>query len=417
MRKQQKKKVMIVGAGIVGVSAALWLQRAGHDVVLVDRAGPAEGTSYGNGGVLASCAVVPVTGPGLLAKAPFMLFDRDEPFFLKWRYLPKLLPWLVKYLKHNNEADTRRIASALAPIIGDSLEDHLALAAGTEAEKYIVPCEYVYVYRSREDFEKEALSWDIRKQNGFEWDEIGHQELSEFGPSISDDFQFGISLPRHGRITDPGKYVKALANHVVDRGGELLIGALDEIVVNEGNFEDAVIDGVEHKADAIILATGVWSVPLMEKLGINVPLESERGYHIELINPSSMPSAPLMISSGKFVITPMNGRIRCAGVLEFGGLELEASQAPFDLLERHFRRTFPDITWEKTETWMGHRPAPSDSIPVIGEIETSKGVYAGFGHHHVGLTGGPKTGRLIAQMINGDKSNLDLASYSPMRFL
>jgi D-amino-acid dehydrogenase len=143
LASQEKKNVVIIGAGIVGVSTAIWLQRAGHIVTLVDKAGPAEGTSYGNGGVLASCAIVPVTGPGLLKKAPGMLLDPDQPLFMKWRYLPKLLPWLVKYLSHNNEADTRRIAAALYPIIGDSLEDHLALAKGTGGEKYITPSDYV----------------------------------------------------------------------------------------------------------------------------------------------------------------------------------------------------------------------------------------------------------------------------------
>ncbi|MGB7334165.1 MAG: FAD-binding oxidoreductase [Salaquimonas sp.] len=417
MGSQEKKKVIIIGAGIVGVSAGLWLQRAGHEVILVDRMGVGEGTSYGNGGVLASCAVVPVTGPGLLKKAPFMLFKRDEPLFLKWRYLPSLLPWLVKYLKHNNEADTRRIAAALTPIIGDSLEDHLALAKGTAAERYIVPGDYVYVYRSRSEFEKEELSWDIRAKNGFKWKEIGPKELADFGSGISSEFQFGIALPGHGRITDPGAYAKALGAEIIAGGGKLIKGKVDDFNLEGNQIRSVVIDGSEHRCDAALIATGVWSVPLMKKLGVDIPMESERGYHIELINPSSMPSTPLMISSGKFVITPMDGRIRCAGVLEFGGLELGPSQAPFELLERHFKNAFPGITWERMETWMGHRPAPSDSIPVIGEIETAKGVFAGFGHHHVGLTGGPKTGRILAQMIGGDKVNLDLASYSPMRFI
>ncbi len=168
MVSQEKKNTVIIGAGIVGVSAAVWLQREGHQVTLDDRLGPGEGTSYGNGGVLASCAIVPVTGPGLIWKAPGMLLDRDQPLFMKWRYLPKLVPWLIKYLRHNNEADTRRIAAALYGVIGDSLEDHQALASGTGAEKYVVPSDYVYVYRNRSEFEDEALSWDIRRGHGYQ---------------------------------------------------------------------------------------------------------------------------------------------------------------------------------------------------------------------------------------------------------
>ncbi len=177
------------------------------------------------------------------------------------------------------------------------------------------------------------------------------------------------------------------------------------------------MDNETVDCDSVILATGVWSGPLMQKLGIRVPLESERGYHMEFFNPSIVPAAPLMISSGKFVITPMEGRIRAAGVLEFGGLDLPASKAPFELLERAVRKTFPTLTFDRFETWMGHRPATSDSIPLIGEVSGSRGVYAGFGHHHVGLTGGPKTGRILAQLASGQKPNLDLASYSPMRFV
>ena len=415
MVSQQKKKVAIIGAGIVGVSTAVWLQRSGHDVVLIDKNGVAEGTSYGNGGVLASCAIVPVTGPGLLAKAPFMLFDRDQPLFLKWGYLPKLLPWLVKYLKHNNEADTRRIAAALYPIIGDSLEDHQALAAGTAAKKYIAPKDYVYVYRRKADFDKEKLSWSIRREYGFEWEEIGVERLQSMAPGISSDFEFGIRLPNHGIITDPGAYVKSLANHVLGNGGEFIQSSASDFIFGGDNLKGVVSGQGVIACDAGVVAAGGWSGPLMKKLGLKVPLESERGYHIEYFNSSVRPAAPMMLAPGKFVVTPMDGRIRCAGVLEFGGLDAPPSEAPFELLESHMKKAFPGFNFERQERWMGHRPAPSDSIPFVGEISGRKNVFAGFGHHHVGLTGGPKTGRILSQMIDGNIPNLDMEVYSPNR--
>jgi len=413
---QKRKKIVVIGAGIVGVSTAIWLQRDGHDVVLIDRLEPGEATSYGNGGVLASCAIVPVTGPGLLAKAPVMLFDRNKPLFLKWRYLPRLLPWLAKYLKHNNEADTRRISQALCGIIGDSLEEHQALAKGTGAEKYVRPSDYLFVYRNRADFEAEALAWDIRRKNGFKWKELDRVELSDRVPSISAEMEFGIVLGDHGWISDPGAYVKVLAKYFTASGGAFFRGEVQDIRKEDGRITGVVLKDREISCDKAVLAAGVWSKGLMEMLGAKVPMESERGYHVEYWAPSSAPELPMMISSGKFVVTPMEGRIRTAGVLEFGGLDAGPSQAPFELLERQFRQAFPGITFERTERWMGHRPAPSDSIPVIGEVKSCDGVYAGFGHHHVGLTGGPKTGRLLAQLIDGKKPNLDLAPYSPMRF-
>jgi len=416
MSKQAHKHVVVIGAGIVGISTAVWLQRSGHKVTVVDRLAPGEATSYGNAGVLASCASVPVTGPGLLKKAPGMLFNQDGALFLKWRYLPKLAPWLIKYLKHANEPDTRRIARAVHEIIGDSLSDHQALAAGTPAERYVVPSDYTYVYKDRTGFTKDALSWDIRRQNGFQWTELEGDALRERIPSLGKVFNFGVVLPGHGRISDPGAYVKALASHIEAQGAEILCSDVDDIVVGNGRIRHVLTATGPIECDAAVVATGAWSGFLMKQLGTTVPLESERGYHVEFWKPSYMPDMPLLMADGKFAVTPMNGRLRAAGIVEFGGLDAPASNAPFEFLERQMKLAFPDMTWGRTVRWMGHRPAPSDSIPVIGEIGNANGVYAGFGHHHVGLTGGPKTGRLLAQIIGGQRTNIDLAPYSPMRF-
>ena len=147
-----------------------------------------------------------------------------------------------------------------------------------------------------------------------------------------------------------------------------------------------------------------------------MPLETERGYHLELWDPSFMPRSPVMVASGKFVVTPMDRRLRLAGVVEFGGLTAVPSRAPFELLRRNVRAALPELTWKEETEWMGHRPAPADSIPVIGEVAGIAGAYMGFGHHHIGLTGGPKTGRLLAQQISGRTPNVDLTVYSPSRF-
>ena len=410
------KTVAIIGAGIVGVSTALWLQREGHKVILIDKGAPGDGTSYGNGGVLASCAMVPVTGPGLIKKAPKMALSPNQPLFLKWWYLPKLMPWLVKYLKHANADDTRRISAAVKEIVGDSLADHQALAAGTRAEKWLIPSDYMFLYSDRAAFEAEALTWEIRRNHGFEWNELQGDEVKNADPVFSDQLGFAIRLQNHGRISSPGDYVKDLAAEVVAAGGQLLQAEVEDIVRDNNVVTGVRIAGETIACDAAVIATGVWSGPLCKKLGLNVPLESERGYHIEFYDPSVMPNAPVMIASGKFVMTPMEGRLRAAGVVEFGGLDAAPSRPPFDLLMRNVKAALPGLTWSRTEEWMGHRPAPSDSIPVIGEVPGTKGVFTGFGHHHIGLTGGPKTGRLLAQMIAGKQPNIDLTAYSPARF-
>lgn len=407
--------VAIIGAGIVGVATAIWLQRAGASVVLIDKVGPAGGASEGNGGVLASCASVPVTTPGLLLKAPRMLLDPNQPLFLRWSYLPRLLPWLVRYLRHANEEDTRRIARAIHGLVGDSLADHQALAEGTGAEHHIVPCDYYYAYASRRVFEADAFPWSVRRELGATWQEI--DDLRAVEPALSPALGFGVRLGHHGRISDPGQYVRDLARHVVSEGGDLVTGEVSRIATTGSRTAGVVMaDGRRIETGAVVLAAGIGSSPLAKQLGLRVPLETERGYHVEFWDPEGAPRTCMMIAAGKFVATPMNGRLRLAGVIEFGGTKAPPSRAPVAFLERQARRVFPDLKSERVTRWMGHRPAIADSIPVIGAVPGIAGAYAAFGHHHIGLTSGAKTGRLLAALISGRRGNIDLTPYSPSRY-
>ncbi len=408
--------VVIIGAGIVGVSAAIWLQRMGYDVVLIDKTGVAEGASFGNGGVLASCSIIPVAVPGLLFKAPMMLLDPNQPLFLKWSYLPRLAPWLVRFLANANVASVERRAAALVNIIGDSLADHQALAAGTPAEKRIVPSDYLFLYKDRAHYEADSFGWAIRNRHGFEWEVLEGKAFASYDPVFGSDIDCAVRLSDHGRISDPGKYVRELADHVVANGGKTIIAEVTDVIRDNGKVTGVRAGGETIACDTAVLTAGAWSGPLAAKLGISVPLESERGYHVELWEPSVMPRSPVMVASGKFVATPMEGRLRLAGIVEFGGLEAPPSRAPFELLYRNIRAAIPGIKWKEASEWMGHRPSVADSIPLIGQVPGVEGAYVGFGHDHIGLTGGPRTGHLLAQLISGRTPNIDLAPYAPGRF-
>jgi len=189
-----RSPVAIIGTGIVGVSTALWLQRAGQKVV-------------------------PVTTPGLLAKAPRMVIDPGQPLFLKWRYLPRLLPWPVKYLGHANAADTRRISQAIHGVTGESLAEHQALSAGTGAERFVVPADYLFLYRDRAHFLGDAFGWSLRAEAGFSWDELDAAAMRAYDPAYGPSVGYAARLPDHGRISDPAAYVRALAAHLVAKGG------------------------------------------------------------------------------------------------------------------------------------------------------------------------------------------------------
>lgn len=411
-----RKTIAIVGAGIVGVATAIWCLRDGHDVVLIDKKGPGAGTSHGNGGVLAANGIVPVSVPGLWKKAPGMVFSAEQPLFLKWSYVPRLLPWLRRFLGHGTADHVRHRAAAMTHLVGDSLAEHQALADGTGADHWIVPADYVFLYRDRAHFDGDAFGWQVRRENGFDWDELEGDARTDYDPVFGADLGFAVRCPDHGRIADPGRYVKDLAAHAETLGGRLVIGDASDVVRENGQVTGVVVDGATLPCDRVVLAAGVWSKPLADKLGVSVPMESERGYHLELWNPSHMPRSPVMIASGKFVATPMEGRLRCAGVVEFGGLDAPPSKGPITLLEKNIRAAIPGLTWSHTVEWMGHRPSVADSLPVIGEVPDAKGVFLGFGHDHVGLTAGPKTGRILSQLISDRQPNIDLTPYSPARY-
>lgn len=411
------KHVIVAGAGIVGVSTAIWLQREGYEVTLVDREGPAAGTSHGNAGVLASGAMIPVTMPGLLPKVPKMLLDPMQPLYLKFGYLPKLLPFLRQYLSYCTMDDVRSYAADMATLIGDSVEQHRHLAAGTGAEKFIQDNDFCFGYETKAAFDADAHWWQIRKDNGFVVDVETAEEFAAHDPLYHGQFEMIARCKNHGQITDPGEYVKTLAQHFTNNGGHIQLATITGISVDKGKIHALESDQGPIRGDEFVLTTGVWTKALMESLGLAAPVESERGYHVEFLNPSAMPKSPMMVTTGKFVITPMQGRIRCAGVVEFGGTKAGPSAAPIKLLRRRFAELFPDITYDNTVEWLGHRPAPTDSRPLIGALQGMENAYTGFGHQHVGLTGGAKTGRLIAGMITGFQPNIDLKPFSPNRFM
>lgn len=409
-------KIIVAGAGIVGISTAIWLQRAGHTITVVDREGPAAGTSYGNAGVLASGAIVPVTTPGLWRKAPGMVLDKNSPLFVKWSYLPKMIPFLWKFLRHSTDAHVTSFAAAMAGLLHDSVDQHRALAAGTGAEDFITEEDFCFGYPSKQSFEADAYGWKIRKDNGVVFEVQTGAEFAAYDPLYAEHFGIVVRCKNHGRISDPGAYVRALAHHFVKEGGELVIAEVTDVIRDGTGLRGVMTDVGEQRGDHTVLALGAWSKPIGRKMGLDISLESERGYHIELVNPSHMPKAPMMVAAGKFVITPMAGRIRCAGVVEFGGLNKGPSAAPLELLKKHVAEIFPDLSYERMDEWMGHRPSTPDSLPLIGATDESKTAYAALGHQHVGLTAGPKTGRIIADLIGGKQTNMDLSPFLPTKY-
>ncbi len=410
------KSVGIVGGGIIGTATALSLVRQGHMVSMIDPNQPGRAACYGNAGLLNPSSVVPVNIPGMISKVPRMILDPNSPLFLRWSYLPRLLPWIIPYLSHCRNSEALRIGEGLAALVSDSPAEHKMLSDGTTAAQYLHDTDYVVVYSNLASFAADAYVWSLRKHFGIEWDVVEGEAYKQMEPALAHQSYVAVRLPGHGFVSDPGRYVAALTTEFRQLGGTFIEDDVVDFVFDRDQAGVALQSGTRVDFSTLVVAAGAWSGRLTKKLGLSVPLESERGYHVEFIEPSAMPTRPTLFASGKFVATPMDGRLRCAGIVEFGGLDMPPSKGPVDFIKRQVKEIFPELRYREIRTWQGHRPALTDSLPIIGRLPGRHSVILAFGHHHVGLCSGPKTGRIVADLVAGKDPGIDLAPYRADRF-
>lgn len=408
------QEILVCGAGIVGVSTAIWLQRAGHKVTLIDREGPAAETSFGNAGILASAGLIPVNTPDIWRKGLRMWVSSREPLFIRLPYIPKLLHFLVPFMRHANAAGVEHYATHMSGIIGDAFEQHRALAKGTGAERFIVNADWCFGYRDEKALKKAKPDWALRERHGQQYHVHTGAEYSKIDGFYDGQFSHVIQAFNQGRISDPGQYIKALVDHFTDQGGVFEIAEIEAIEM-QGDQPKIRIGGQLRGADKVVIAMGAWSKNLSQSLGLNFPIEAERGYHIEFHAPSAMPINTMMITEGKFAISPMDGRIRAAGTVEFAGLNRVKNPRAVSFIRNLARKSLGEIRYSHETEWLGYRPSLPDSLPAIGPIKRDA-IFISTGHQHLGLTGGPKTGRILSQMIANQPSNLALDAYAPDRF-
>ena len=411
------KTIIVIGAGIVGVSTAIWLQRSGFKVTIIDQKGPATGASHGNAGILAASSIIPVPNPSLIKKLPFYLLSKDSPVFFKMSYLPKMFPFLISYLSKSNLREVNKYAERMTPLIFDTVCQHKSLAKGTGAEKFISYQDYCFGYETEENFLNDKKVWKLRQKYGLPFEVVNGNEFSNFDPFYKDLFDVIVKCKNHGKINDPGLYVKTLCDHFLSQGGELIISKVNDI--SSKNLNDVIvkIESDSLIANKIIVATGAWSKKILKKFKIKMPLESERGYHVEYVEPNFYPKVPMMLTSKKFVITPMDGRIRVAGLVEFAGLKTLKRKPPLNLLKNKIKDLFPNLECKEKIEWLGHRPALVDSLPMLGYLDKNKQILVAFGHQHLGLTAGAKTGRIVSDLIIGNDIKLKISNYRPNRFM
>ena len=411
----QKRKITIVGAGIMGISSALNLIRRGCDVTIIEKEIDGEPASFGNASWLSAPSVTPVLTPGAIYKIPKMLFSSKGPLFLKFPGVIKILPWLLKYLTYSTEEKVKHISKYLAPLLANSTDEHKKLAKGTNALQWIKDAPYLYLYKNKNDYNKDSFIWNIRKSYGFNLIEVQSNELHELVPGLSEEYTFAIKIENQGYIVNSKNYLKDLLEGFKNLGGKIIEEEVKDIISDEINIKIKTNKN-EYTSDDVVIAAGVFSDTLSKKFGANVPLQSERGYHLELRKTNVELKYPLFNGYLKLAIAPKPSGIRFAGLIEFGSLNSKPNPKAYDLLMRNAQSMFPGISYGEKSEWSGHRPATIDSLPLIGKSSIDEKVFFAYGHHHIGLTAGPKTGELLAKSILRDNDQVDLSPYSPNRY-
>ena len=408
--------VAVVGAGIIGVCTALELAERGLKVTIFDPAPVCSKTSYGNAGVISPWTCVPQSMPGLWKQVPGWLIDPDGPVSIRPSYMPKLLPWVLRFLAAGRPQRIDPVANAMFRLSKGSVAAYKKRLDGTGKEHLVCDSLYVHVYRNPKSASLDHLGWQLRQARQVPIELIDKAALREIEPEIADQYQAAILIKQQGRASDPAGIGIALAEKALAKGASHLQTKVQEINPYQGEGCRLVTDQGEYKAEKIVLAAGVWSCRLLERFGIKLPLEAERGYHLVLRNPGVTINNSVMDAEQKYVASLMKAGVRVAGTAEFAGIDAAPNYVRAHRFAQQAKKLFPRLNINNPEEWMGSRPSFPDSLPCLGEIPGLKNIVAAFGHSHYGLGMGPGTSEVIADYVTRPANCESLLPYSIERF-
>ena len=409
--------IVVLGTGIVGTCCAAWLQRDGHRITFVSPVAPGEACSFGNAGSLSPSACLPVGLPGMWKQVPGWLLDAQGPLTIRPGYLAAVTPWLLRFLRHSSRAEVVRIATALRSLLAPIFDCYDPLLDHARAQHLVRRTGCLYVYGSSESAARWQWGMNLRRSLGVDMRDIGADELASLEPDLQGRFRFGILAPDNGSTLDPEALVKALHTQCMADGAAMLQAQASGFERRGDSVRAVTLAGGEQVAcDGVVVAAGAWSGGLTRALGLNVPLESQRGYHVTVQSSNLALRHTVMAPEYNLMVNPMAMGLRLAGSVEFAGLRRPPDYRRADVLLAKGREMFPHLDASRTTRWMGHRPCLPDSLPVIGRAPHIANAWLAFGHGHIGMCGGASTGREIAHLVAGRAPQVDLAPFSAQRF-
>ena len=406
--------VGVIGAGIQGVCISLCLIKKGFRVTLIDRDEPGSSASYGNAGHFSPYASVPINRPDVLIDVPAMLFSATGPLSLKWNYVPKMIPWFIKFIKNCSRKKMMHTAKYMHQILDLALPAYDDLFKEIDISGLVENKGIIYFWTNK-DLKSRELEINIRKELGVEQQLLTAHEIHDLEPHIRKIYHSGIYYPSARHARNPKKILLKLFDLFLQKGGHF-----EKQNVNTINFssdEKPIIKTNlnSYIFDKSVIACGAFSKKLTDEVNEKIPLDTERGYHVHFKGHDHLLTRPVIFLNRGFGITPMEPGLRVVGTVEFGGLNNPISKKRIINLVNNAKYLFPELT-EHYDEWLGFRPTLPDCLPVMGPSKNYKNLYYSFGHHHLGWTLGAISGKIMARMIAGENTNLDLSVYSSLRF-
>ena len=410
---EKNLKIGVVGAGIQGVCTALFLQKKGYQVILFDRDLPINSASYGNAGHFSPYASVPLNRTDIVSDVPTMLLSSRGPLALKWNYVPKMIPWFLKFLLNCRQERMMHTAKNMHQILDQSLPAFDELFEEINLEGLVENKGILYVWTDK-NLKSRELENKIKEELGVKQQLVNPKEIHDLEPNLKPFYHGGVyyDYARHAR--NPRKILTKLLENFINKGGKFL-----KLNIQDINFdEDKPVIRSETQRfifDKLVIACGAFSKKLTDKLHEQIPLDTERGYHVHFKDCDHLISRPVVHANRAFGLTPMEQGLRVVGTIEFGGLDNPLSKSRIKNLILNANDMLEGLPEHKDE-WLGFRPSLPDFLPVIGPSKNYKNVFYSFGHHHLGWTLGAISGKIVAMMIANENTNLNLKPYSSLRF-
>ncbi|MBB3646408.1 D-amino-acid dehydrogenase [Rhizobium sp. BK619] len=416
----ERRHVAVVGAGLVGLCSALWLQRMGHRITIIDPAPPLgdasyrQACSYGNACTFAPHGVVPVATPGVIWRVPGMLLNPLGPLAIVWRYLPQLAPWLCAFLASSTKAEVERIATTLAVLLShaDAAWQPLVMEAGAERLKRHDGC--LYLYKTEAQFRAADAEYALRQRHDVAMEQLNRADIQSLEPNLAPLYHKGVLFRDAYVFSSPRQLAFALAQALVNGGGEIIRGEVSAIEQRDDGI-GLRIAGKAMLADHAVLAAGARSRKLAASAGDRVLLDTERGYHVLFPQAGNLLSRPVCYPEHGFYMVPMADGLRAAGTVELGGLAAPLNPRRTAMIRDGVKMLLP-AAGQGGDEWLGFRPSMPDSLPVIGSSRCLPRLTYAFGHGHLGLTLSALTGYLVSQLVAGQDPVIDLAPLRPDRF-